>query len=271
MIYVSATPNDYELSLSNQVAEQVSRPTGIVDPQVEVRPTEGQIPDLIKEIQARVKKSQRVLVTTLTKRMAEDLAEYLQERDIKVMYIHYEVDTLERVDILRDLRKGKYDVLVGINLLREGLDLPEVTLVAILDADKEGFLRSKTSLIQTTGRAARHIEGKVIMYADNVTRSMKGAIEETNRRRKVQLEYNEKHHITPATIQKAIHDIGERVKELLLEAEVTQELDLSKVPKDQIKRLVRDLTQEMLSAAKSLEFERAAILRDQIQEIKNQQ
>ena len=271
MIYVSATPNDYELSLSNQVAEQVIRPTGIVDPQVEVRPTEGQIPDLIKEIQVRVKKSQRVLVTTLTRRMAEDLTEYLQEREMKVMYIHYQVDTLERVDILRDLRTGKYDVLVGINLLREGLDLPEVTLVAILDADKEGFLRSKTALIQTVGRAARHVEGKVIMYADAVTGSMKGAIDETNRRRSIQLAHNKKHNITPATIQKTIRDIGQRLKELQPEAETIQELDLSKVPKDQVKQLIRDLTAEMTVAAGQMDFERAAILRDQMLELKNQE
>ncbi|OGY26686.1 MAG: excinuclease ABC subunit B [Candidatus Woykebacteria bacterium RBG_16_43_9] len=271
MIYVSATPNDYELSLSNQVAEQVIRPTGIVDPELEVRPTKAQIPNLISEIQARVKKGQRVLITTLTRRMAEDLTEYLQEREMKVMYIHYQVDTLERVDILRDLRTGKYDVLVGINLLREGLDLPEVTLVAILDADKEGFLRSKTALIQTIGRAARHVEGKVIMYADAVTGSMKGAIDETNRRRSIQLAHNKKHNITPATIQKTIRDIGQRLKELQPEAETVQELDLSKVPKDQLKQLIRDLTAEMTVAAKQMDFERAAILRDQMLELKNQQ
>ncbi len=271
IIFTSATPNDYELSLSEQTAEQVIRPTGIVDPEVEVRGTEGQIPDLIAEIQKRVGEGQRVLVTTLTKRMAEDLTEYLQERDIKVMYIHYQVNTLERVDILRDLRTGKYDVLVGINLLREGLDLPEVSLVAILDADKEGFLRSKTALIQTTGRAARHVEGKVIMYADTVTGSMKTAIGETDRRRKIQLEYNEKHGVTPTTIQKAIHDISERLKQLQPEVKVTQELDLSKVPKDQVKQLIRDLTREMLTAAENLEFEKAALLRDQLLELKNQE
>jgi len=271
VIFTGATPNDYEISLSEQVVEQIIRPTGIVDPQIEVRGIEGQIPDLIVEIQKRVGKGQRVLVTTLTKRMAEDLTEYLQERDIKVMYIHYEVDTLERIDILRDLRIGKYDVLVGINLLREGLDLPEVSLVAILDADKEGFLRSKTSIIQTTGRAARHVEGKVIMYAATVTGSMKAAIGETDRRRKIQLEYNEKHGVTPTTIQKAIHDIGERLKQLQPETETIQELDLSKVPKDEIKQLIRDLTAEMLSAAEKLEFEKAAILRDQLLELKNQE
>jgi excinuclease ABC subunit B len=271
MIFVSATPNDYEISLSDWVAEQIIRPTGIVDPEIEVRKTEGQVPDLIREIQTRIKKGQRVLVTTLTKRLSEDLTEYLQEKEIKVMYIHHEVDTMERVEILRDLRQGKYDCLVGINLLREGLDLPEVTLVAILDADKEGFLRSRTSLIQTVGRAARHIEGRVIMYADEVTKSMKAAIDETNRRRKIQLSYNKKHKITPATIEKAIHDIGERLAEIQPEAETAQELDLTKVPKDQVKMLIRDLTGEMKVAAEHLEFERAAILRDQIRELKNQQ
>lgn len=271
VIFTSATPDKYELSISKQTVQQIIRPTGIVDPEVEVRSTKDQIPDLISEIKKRVKKGQRVLVTTLTKRMAEDLSEYLQEREMKVMYIHYMVDTLERVDILRDLRTGKYDVLVGINLLREGLDLPEVSLVAIIDADKEGFLRSKTSLIQTIGRAARHIEGKVIMYADEMTGSMKSAIEETNRRRKIQLEYNKKNGITPESIQKAIRDIGERVRQLQPEADNTAELDLAKVPKEQVKQLLRDLNKAMLSAAKNLEFERAALLRDQISEIKNQE
>lgn len=270
IIFTSATPDEYELSHSKQVVEQIIRPTGIIDPEIEVRKTEGQIPDLISEIKKRVDKGQRVLVTTLTKRMAEDLTDYLAERDMKVMYIHYMVDTLERVDILRDLRIGKYDVLVGINLLREGLDLPEVSLVAILDADKEGFLRSKTSLIQTIGRASRHVEGRVIMYADTITKSMKGAINETNRRRKIQIKSNKKSGVTPATIEKAIHDIGERVRQLQPEAKNTAELDLTKVPKDEIKNLIRDLTAEMLSAAKIMDFEKAALLRDQIQEIKNQ-
>ena len=271
IIFTSATPGDYELSVSNKIAEQVIRPTGIVDPKVEIRQTNKQIPNLISEIQNVVRKGQRALITTLTRRMAEDLTDYLKEKGVKVMYIHFEVETLERVQIIRDLRFGKYDVLVGINLLREGLDLPEVSLVAILDADKEGFLRSKTALIQTIGRAARHIDGKVIMYADVVTGSMKAALDETNRRRKIQVEYNKKRNITPATIQKAIHDIGERLKELQPQAEVTQELDFSKIPKDQVKGLIRDLTDEMVSAAKNLEFERAAILRDQLLEIKNQQ
>ena len=271
IIFTSATPDDYEISMSAQVVEQVIRPTGVVDPIIEVRKTKGQIPDLISEIDRRVNKGQRVLVTTLTKRMAEDLSEYLGEKEIKVMYIHHEVDTLERVELLRDLRTGKYDVLVGINLLREGLDLPEVSLVVILDADKEGFLRSRTSLIQTTGRAARHIEGRVIMYADTVTKSMNAAIEETDRRRKVQESYNKKHSITPETIQKAIRDIGDRLKEFQPEVNDTRELDLTKVPDDQIRRLIKDLTNEMLNAAKEMDFERAAILRDQMLEIKNQE
>jgi len=270
-IYVSATPGDYELSVSKQVVQQVIRPTGIVDPQIEIRPSKGQIPDLIKEIKVRVNKGQRVLVTTLTKRMAEDLAEYLEERDMKVMYIHSDVNTLKRVEILRDLRIGKYDVLVGINLLREGLDLPEVTLVAILDADKEGFLRSKTSLIQTIGRAARHVEGRVIMYADDITGSIRGAVEETDRRRKIQYVYNKKHQITPETIQKNIRDIGDRLKKLQPDVDVAQELDLSKVPKDQLKKLIKDLTREMTVAAAEMDFEKAALLRDQMLELKNQQ
>ena len=270
-IYVSATPGDYELSVSKQVVQQVIRPTGIVDPQIEIRSTKGQIPDLIEEIKIRAKKGQRVLVTTLTKRMAEDLSEYLQERDMKVMYIHSDINTLERVDILRDLRIGKYDVLVGINLLREGLDLPEVTLVAILDANKEGFLRSKISLVQTIGRAARHVEGRVIMYADDTTASMKEAINETNRRRRIQVEYNKKHKITPETIQKNIRDIGDRLRQLQPEVGTAQELDLSKVPKDQIRFLIRDLTNEMKAAAKEMDFERAALIRDQMLELKNQQ
>lgn len=270
VIYTSATPDKYELSLSEQTVEQIIRPTGIVDPQIEVRGTKSQISDVMKEIKERVAKGQRVLVTTLTKNMAEDLAEFLAERDIKVMYIHHEVDTLERIEILRDLRKGKHDVLVGINLLREGLDLPEVSLVAILDADKEGFLRSKTSLIQTIGRAARHVEGRVIMYADNITGSMKGAIEETNRRREIQLSYNKKHNITPETIKKAIHDIGERLEEIQPEASTVEELDFSKLPKTEIKKLSHDLKAEMKLAAENLEFERAALLRDQLLELKNQ-
>jgi excinuclease ABC subunit B len=270
VVYTSATPDTYEKSISDQIVEQIIRPTGVVDPEIDVRKTKGQIPNLISEINRRVKRGQRVLVTTLTKSTAEDLAEFLAEREMKVMYIHHQVDTLERVDILRDLRKGKYDVLVGINLLREGLDLPEVSLVAILDADKEGFLRSKTSLIQTIGRAARHVEGKVIMYADNRTGSMKGAIQETDRRRKIQLDYNKRHKITPKTIQKAIHDIGERLAEIQPDASTVEELDLTKIPKSEVKKLVGDLESEMKLAAEALDFERAALLRDQLVELKNQ-
>lgn len=270
VIYTSATPDDYEKSISDKVVEQIIRPTGVVDPEISVRRTKEQIPNLITEINKRVEKGQRVLVTTLTKSTAEDLAEFLGERGIKVMYIHHQVATLERIDILRDLRKGKYNVLVGINLLREGLDLPEVALVAILDADKEGFLRSKTSLIQTIGRAARHVEGTVIMYADNMTRSMKGAIQETDRRRKIQIEHNKKHKITPRTIQKAIHDIGERLTEIQPDATTVEELELTKIPKSEVKKLTIDLEAEMKLAAEDLDFERAALLRDQLIELKNQ-
>jgi excinuclease ABC subunit B len=263
VIYVSATPADYELSHSPEPIEQVIRPTGLIDPDIEVRPVTHQVDDLINEIRDRVDKHHRVLVTTLTKRMAEDLAEYLQELKIKVAYVHSEVDTLDRSDILRDLRLGIYDVLVGINLLREGLDLPEVSLVAILDADKEGFLRSEQALIQTVGRAARHQEGKVIMYADKVTGSMKRAIDETNRRRKIQEEHNKKHGITPTSIAKNI-DKGMRPD--LPDSEKSK-LDLKKIPKDEYKHLVRDLTSQMELAAANLQFERAAELRDMIEEI----
>jgi len=269
-VYTSATPSEYELSLSSQVVEQIIRPTGIVDPEIEVRPTKAQIPNLMAEINTRVKKGQRTLITTLTKRMAEDLASYLSEAGVKVMYIHSDIDTLQRVDILRDLRLGVYDVLVGINLLREGLDLPEVTLIGILDADKEGFLRSKTSLIQTIGRAARHIEGRVIMYADQVTDSMKAAIEETGRRREIQVAYNEEHGITPASIQKTIKDISERVKELQPEADTTGELDLTKIKPSQLHDLIKDLEKQMKQAATELDFERAALIRDQIIELKKE-
>jgi len=269
VIYVSATPGEYELSRSEQIAEQVIRPTGLLDPPVEVRKTEGQIDDLIAEIRDTTAKGQRTLVTTLTKRMAEDLSEYLEELDIKVQYLHSEVDTLDRTDILRDLRLGVFDVLVGINLLREGLDLPEVSLVAILDADKEGFLRSETSLVQTIGRAARHVEGHVIMYADNMTGSMKRAISETNRRRKIQYEYNEKNGITPEGIQKRIEE-ATLLRKAARQKESGLDINPKKIPKDEIPHIVRDLTGQMDLAAANLDFEKAAELRDLIEELKKQ-
>lgn len=269
VIYVSATPGEYELSRSEQIAEQVIRPTGLLDPPVEVRKTEGQIDDLIAEIRDTTAKGQRTLVTTLTKRMAEDLSEYLEELDIKVQYLHSEVDTLDRTDILRDLRLGVYDVLVGINLLREGLDLPEVSLVAILDADKEGFLRSETSLVQTIGRAARHVEGHVIMYADNMTGSMERAISETNRRRKIQHEYNEKNGITPEGIKKRIEE-ATLLRKAARQKESGLDINPKKIPKDEIPHIVRDLTGQMDLAAANLDFEKAAELRDLIEELKKQ-
>jgi len=265
VIYVSATPSTYELSRSKQVVKQIIRPTGLLDPILEVRPSEHQVDDLIAEIRERVAKRQRVLVTTLTKRMSEDLTDYLGELKIKVQYLHSDVDTMERVDILRDLRAGVYDVLIGINLLREGLDLPEVSLVAIIDADKEGFLRSETALIQTIGRAARHQDGKVILYADNMTGSMQRAIETTNNRRELQQNHNKKHNITPATIQKAISD------SISAEAEAEkadiEAIDFYKVPKDELAFLEKQMTEQMELAAANLQFEKAAELRDQIEEI----
>ena len=267
VIYVSATPSDYELSRSPAPAQQVIRPTGLVDPQIIVRPTKGQIDDLIAEIRDRVAKKQRVLVTTLTKRMAEDLSAYLQDVDIKTAYIHSEIDTLERGDILRDLRTGVYDVLVGINLLREGLDLPEVSMVAILDADKEGFLRSAGALIQTIGRASRHIEGKVFMYADTMTDSMKRAIDETNRRRGIQEAYNKEHNITPESIAK---EISEGLRALIPKKDDgSSKLNLKKIPRDEYPGLIRELTGQMEFASANLEFEKAADLRDQIKLIKD--
>lgn len=263
-IYVSATPAEYELSRSPEPIQQVIRPTGLLDPAIEVRPTSGQIDDLIAEIRSNVAKHQRVLVTTLTKRMAEDLAEYLQELDIKVTYIHSEVDTLERTDLLRDLRLGVYDVLVGINLLREGLDLPEVSLVAILDADKEGFLRSEQALIQTVGRAARHVEGRVIMYADHVTGSMQRTIDVTNSRRRVQIAHNAEHGITATSISRAVGDMLPRA-----EKEAKSKLDLRKIPEDEYKHLIHDLSAQMDLAAANLEFEKAADLRDMVAEVKS--
>ena len=266
VIYVSATPGPYEYEHSEQVVEQIIRPTGLIDPSIEVKPTKGQIDDLLEQIHQRVNRGERALVTTLTKKMAEDLADYLREMGIKVHYLHSEIDTLERVDILRDLRLGVYDVVVGINLLREGLDLPEVSLVAILDADKEGFLRSEGSLVQTIGRAARHVDGHVIMYADTVTESMRKAIEETYRRRKIQMEYNEKHGITPTGIRKAIRDITDRVRAV---AESRQPYSVgTDIPRSELARLIKDLESQMKAAAKNLEFEKAALLRDQIVELR---
>lgn len=267
-VYVSATPADWEIQESRKfVVELLTRPTGLVDPQIEVRETKNQIDDLIGEITNRIKKKQRVLVTTLTKRMAEDLSTYLQEEGIKVHYLHSEQDTVERVDILRDLRLGTYDVVVGINLLREGLDLPEVSLIAILDADKEGFLRSKTSLIQTVGRAARHVEGSVIMYADKITDSMKFTIDETNRRREYQLEYNKKHGITPRSIHKKIRDKLVD-KEDKSDVDYKKWIEQSSPPKSEVKRIIKDLEEKMFIHAQNLQFEQAAELRDKIDEMK---
>jgi len=279
VVYVSATPSDYEMDKSQQTVEQVIRPTGLLDPIVEVRPTKGQIDDLLREVNRRTRKGERVLVTTLTKRMAEDLSEYMAELNIKVHYLHSDIHTIERVEILRDLRMGIYDVVVGINLLREGLDLPEVSLVAILDADKEGFLRSERSLIQTIGRAARHIEGTAILYADKMTRSMKAAIDETNRRREIQEAYNREHGIVPRGIEKSIRDITERVKTLAeismdyvvdetAGEQATRTLDATMLPKDELARLIKQLETEMKEAAQALEFEKAATLRDQLMELR---
>lgn len=267
-IYVSATPGDYELSHSPKPAEQLIRPTGLLDPPIEVRPTDGQVDDLMEEIRQTIAKGHRVLVTTLTKRMAEDLSAYLTENGVKTAYLHSEIDTLERGDILKDLRLGTYDVLVGINLLREGLDLPEVSLVAIMDADKEGFLRSEQALIQTIGRAARHVDGRVIMYGDNVTDSMRRAIDETNRRRAIQQEYNEEHNITPQTIQKKIDD-GLRSIIPQKESDKKPKLNLKKIPKDEYPALIKDLTAQMELHSANLEFEKAAELRDLIAEIRH--
>lgn len=267
-VYVSATPADYELKDSNgKVIELLTRPTGLLDPEISVRPTEGQIDDVINEVQANIKKGQRVLITTLTKKMAEDLSSYLSDLDIKVHYLHSDQDTVERVDVLRSLRLGEYDVLVGINLLREGIDLPEVSLVIILDADKEGFLRSRTSLVQTIGRAARHQEGRVVLYADNMTESMKYAIEETTRRRAYQEQYNKENGITPTTIKKAIRD-------KLVEKEDDSKVDYADwakknaPPASEVKRVIKELEDKMYLAAQNMQFERAAELRDQIKEMK---
>ena len=265
-IYTTATPGPYEMQHSQNTVQQIIRPTGLVDPQIIVKPVQGQVDDLVGEIRQRVDKHERVLVTTLTKRMAEDLADYLLELGIKVHYLHSEVQTIERVEILRDLRLGAYDVVVGINLLREGLDLPEVSLVAILDADKEGFLRSDQSLIQTMGRAARHVNGTVIMYGERVTDSMQRAIDETNRRRAIQTQYNEEHGIVPASIVKAVRDLTDSVRATAEE----KARPGARLPKDEAARLIRELEKQMKQAAQGLEFEKAALLRDQIFELRQE-
>jgi excinuclease ABC subunit B len=275
VVFMSATPSPYELQVSKRVVEQIVRPTGLVDPEVEVRPTRGQVDDLIEEIRTRAENDQRILVTTLTKKMAEDLTDYLIEMGLRVRYLHSEVDTIQRIEILRDLRLGEFDVLVGINLLREGLDLPEVSLVAILDADKEGFLRSETSLIQTTGRAARNVDGKVLMYADEVTDSMRRAISETQRRRKIQLDYNREHGIDPQTIRKKVSDIL-----LSIEAEGhgapkperrrRGRREHPELPREELERLIRTLEEEMHEAAKDLRFEYAARLRDEVRDLRKE-
>lgn len=267
VIYVSATPGDFELAHSPAPAEQIIRPTGLVEPEIIIRPTKNQIDDLISEIHSRVAKKQRVLVTTLTKRMAEDLSTYLQDMNIKTAYIHSDVDTLERSDLLRDLRDGVYDVLVGINLLREGLDLPEVSMVAIMDADKEGFLRSSGALIQTSGRAARHVDGKVFMYADRITDSMKRAIDEINRRRKIQLKYNKKNNITPVSIAK---EVSEGLRAIIpKKPDDSHKINLKKIPRDEYPNMISEFTAQMALASANLEFEKAAELRDLIAEIRN--
>ena len=269
-IFVSATPGDYELEHSAAVVEQIIRPTGLVDPEVEVRPIEGQIDDLMGEIRQRTAKSERVLVTTLTRKMAEDLAEYLEQNGIKVKYIHHEVDTLERMQIIRDLRLGVFDVLVGINLLREGLDIPEVSLVAILDADKEGFLRAERSLIQTIGRAARNAEGKVIMYADRITGSMERAIGETNRRREIQMNYNREHGIVPKTIRKDIRDVIEIGKTAGKTGKGGKAGAAKKLSKSEKEKLIAELTVQMKNASRKLEFEQAAFIRDRIRALREE-
>ncbi|QUH18726.1 excinuclease ABC subunit UvrB [Alkaliphilus sp. B6464] len=271
ILYVSATPGPYEMEKNENVIEQVIRPTGLLDPIIEVRPIKGQIDDLVGEIKKRIKKKQRVLITTLTKKMSEDLTDYLKEIDIKVKYLHSDVKTIERMEIIRDLRLGEFDVLVGINLLREGLDIPEVSLVAILDADKEGFLRSETSLIQTIGRAARNVEGRVIMYADRITRSMKTAIDETERRRKIQQEYNEEHNIEPKSIQKRVRDVIEATKVAEEEVKYGKASTNKALSPKELEKLIKDLEVEMMQAATDLQFERATELRDKIQILKEQQ
>jgi excinuclease ABC subunit B len=270
-IFTSATPGPYEIEKAEQVVEQIIRPTGLVDPEVEVRPTKGQVDDLVGEIRQRVERGERALVTTLTKRMAEELTKYMKELGVKVQYLHSEVETLERVGILRDLRLGAFDVVVGINLLREGLDLPEVSLVAILDADKEGFLRSDTALIQTIGRAARNVNGRVLMYADRMTDSMKRAIDETNRRRAKQLKFNEENGIVPISVRKQIYDLTEEISEKAV-SEIRGEYKVKKsgdLPRAELHRMIEEAERQMKEAAKNLEFERAAAFRDELYELKS--
>ena len=269
VVFVSATPGPYEREVSSRIVEQVIRPTGILDPEVDVRPTRGQIDDLLHEVRTRVERKERTLVTTLTKKMSEDLNDYLQEMGVKSMYLHSEIDTLERIDILRDLRIGVYDVVVGINLLREGLDLPEVSLVCILDADKEGYLRSGGSLVQTIGRAARHPMGRVIMYADQITDSMRKALDETDRRREKQRAHNDEHGITPQGIEKTIRDINDSIRQQVAEEEAPYTAT-SELPRDELARLIKEIERQMREAAKALDFERAALLRDQVVELRRE-
>jgi excinuclease ABC subunit B len=273
VVYMSATPGPYELQHSTSIVEQIVRPTGLIDPEVQIRPTKGQIDDLMEEIRGRAENDQRILVTTLTKKMAEDLTDYLVEMGIRVRYMHSEVDTIQRIEIVRDLRLGEFDVLVGINLLREGLDLPEVSLVAILDADKEGFLRSETSLVQTIGRAARNVDGTVLMYADSVTDSMRSAIGETQRRRQIQLAYNEEHGIDPQTVRKQVTDIllalrGEEAAIPTREQRVVEAPE--GIPTEELERLIQGLEEEMHQAARDLRFEYAARLRDEVHELRKE-
>jgi excinuclease ABC subunit B len=281
VVYTSATPGSYELEHSSQVVEQIIRPTGLVDPEVIVRPTRGQIEDLVGEINARTERGERVLVTTLTKRMAEDLSDYMVELGIRVHYLHSEINTLERVEILRDLRLGVYDVVVGVNLLREGLDLPEVSMVAILDADRQGFLRTGRSLIQTIGRAARHVNGQAILYADTVSEAMKQAIDETNRRREKQVAYNRAHSIEPASIVKAVRDLTDEIRTAdqkgaaagsgyRVADEQAEYSVRGRIPPEELTRLIGELETEMQEAAAALEFEKAALIRDQIYELRRQ-
>jgi excinuclease ABC subunit B len=273
-IYMSATPGPYELAHSQQIIEQIIRPTGLVDPEIVVRPAEGHVKDLVSEIKKRATRNEKTLVTTLTKKMAENLSEYIQDQGVKVHYLHSEIDTLNRVEILRDLRVGVYDAIVGVNLLREGLDLPEVSLVAILDADSEGFLRSDTSLIQIIGRAARNIYGQAIMYADNMTDSMKRAIDETNRRREIQVEYNRQHGIVPETIRKEVREILAAIKPLQSQAEVIKShrrIAMKRMSKSELQTVIANLEQEMLDLAAKLEFEKAAEIRDTIRALKGRE